>query len=480
MKISHKASNCVLQEELVFELAHHCLKISQLSTSTSSVQFAHFMPSMSGLYHNTDRFRPVDRRHQRPTIPRNEGEVIEQIGAVLAKWGITSTKETHVSFESSVKEVVANCFNATIVQNWEPFDTSVVLPVDTIESLKILLDHNLRQVTKGGRLDRTKFETKDMIKDRYDAFLPFPPFHFVRGGSLVLSRPYKELRLSKEELDPLSRFTYNERPVKEYMLEQFNQAPNDEYPSHFVRALALHEAVNGGHACLSCGKLGCLRWNSALRSDFCNIICDECNSFYSLCCVTGSEKVRKVFKNKSHFRGSYAHFQQLRSLMNEASHQESKMFLLFATRWADPACPGGNKLPLFAAQIMGAQPNMNSDSFSPDRIRIRSNVVFEPMLHGAAWFSVDVPENLNVVELSMEVFNAHFDARVEDKSAIALSVPKESLSARKIEQQIVSLKKMLAQIQSIKGKQKRGIRLQDWELDLLGRESKLVKKLNQL
>lgn len=403
----------------------------------------------------------------------------EQIGRILAQWGITSTKETHASFESSVKEVAANCFNATIVQDWKPFDTSVVLPVDTIESLKILLDHNLGQVTKGD-IDRTKFETKDMIKDRYDAFLPFPPFHFVRGGSLVLSRPYKELRLSKEELDPLSRFTYIERPVKEYMLEQFNQAPNGEYPSHFIRALALHEAVNGGHPCLSCGKAGSLRWNSALRSDFCNIICDECNSFYSLCCIAGSEKVRKVFKNKSHFRGSYAHFQQLRSLMDKASHQESKMFLLFATRSADPAYPRGNKIPLYAAQILGAQPNLNSDSFSPDRIRIKSNVVFEPMLYGDAWFSVDVPEDVDVVGFSMEVFNAHFDAQVEDKSATARSEPKESLSARKIEKQLVSLKKMLAQIQSIKGKQKRGSSLQDWELDLLGREIKLVKKLDQL
>ena len=405
--------------------------------------------------------------------------MLEQIGGVLLKWGITSTKETHASFESSVKEVVANCFNATIVQNWKPFDTSVVLPVDTIESLKILLDHHLRQVTKGD-IDRTKFETKDMIKDRYDAFLPFPPFHFVRGGSLVLSRPYMDLRLSEEELDPLSRFTYNERAVKERMLEQFNQAPNDEYPSHFVRALALHEAVTGDHPCLNCGKVGCLRWNSALRSDFCNIICDECNSFYSLCCIAGSEKVRKAFKNKSHFMGSYAHFQQLRSLMDKTSHQEGKMFLLFATRSADPAYPRGNKLPLYAAQILGAQPNLNSDSFSPDRIRIKSNVVFEPMLYGDAWFSVDVPEKLDVVGFSMEVFNAHFDAQVEDKSTIARSEPKESLSARKSEQQIVSMKKMLAQIQSIKGKQERGSRLEDWELDLLGREIKLVKKLDQL
>jgi len=254
-----------------------------------------------------------------------------------------------------------------------------------------------------------------MIKDKHDAFLPFPPFNFVRGGNLVLSRPYKELRLSEEELDPLSRFTYTERSVKEYMLEQFNQAPDEEYPSHLVRALALHEAANGSHPCLSCGKVGCLRWNSALRSDFCNIICDDCNSVYSLCCIAGSEKVRKVFKNKSHFRGSYAHFQQLRSLMNETNHRDSKMFLLFATR--SPAHQRGNKLPVYAAQIMGAQPNLNSDSFSPDRIRIKSNVVFKPMLDEVAWFSVDVPNDLDVVGISMEVFHAYFDAH-EDKPTV--------------------------------------------------------------
>ena len=431
---------------------------------------------MSGGF-NTGRFRSAERRHQRPTIPRNEAEVIDQIGVLLAKWGVTSKTETHASFEGRVKEVAANCFNATIVRNWKPFDTTVALPVDTIDSLKILLDHNLRQVTKGG-IEYTKLETKDMIKDTYDAFLPFPPFNFVRGGNLVLSRPYKELRLSEEELDPLSRLTYTERSVKEYMLEQFNQAPDEEYPSHLVRALALHEAANGSHPCLSCGKVGCLRWNSALRSDFCNIICDDCNSVYSLCCIAGSEKVRKVFKNKSHFRGSYAHFQQLRSLMNETNHRDSKMFLLFATR--SPAHQRGNKLPVYAAQIMGAQPNLNSDSFSPDRIRIKSNVVFKPMLDEVAWFSVDVPNDLDVVGISMEVFHAYFDAHEDKPTVEPGSESKGSHCARKSEQQIVSLKKVLAQIQSIKGKQERGIRLQEWELDLLGRETKVVKKLEQL
>jgi hypothetical protein len=436
--------------------------------------------SMSGgLY--SGRFRSADRRHQRPTIPRNEEEVIKQIGAILAKWGVeANAREAHASFESSVKEIAANCFNANILHKWKPFDTSVELPANTTESLKILLNHNLSQVTKGGTED-TKLETNDLIKEKYGAFLPFPPFNFVRDGNLALSRPYEELNLSEDELDPLLRFTYSERPLKEYMLDQFSQAPNEEYPSHIVRALALHEAVKGGRQCLSCKKIGCLRWNSALRSDFCNIICDECNSVYSLCCIAGSEKVSKLFKNKAHFRGSYAHFQQLRSLMDKASHRDSKMFLLFATRSVtDPAYECGNKLPVYAAQIMGAQPNLNSDSFSPDRIRIKSNVVFEPMLDKAAWFSVDVPDNLDVVGFSMEVFHAYFDAHAENKPTIEQSKPKGSRSERKSEQQIVSLKKVLAQIKSIKGKQERGIGLQEWELDLLGREMKVIEKLEQL
>lgn len=353
----------------------------------------------------------------------------------MAKWGIkANTKETHASFESRVEEAAVNCFNANIVQEWK-LDTSVVLPVDTTESLQILMEHNLRQVTKGGT-EHTKLETNDLIKETYDAFLPFPPFNFVRGGHLVLSRPYEELNLSEDELDPLIRFTYSERSVKEYMLEQFSQAPNEEYPSHLVRALAIHEAVNGDLQCLSCRKTSCLRWNSALRSDFCNIIiiCAECNSVYSLCCVVESEKVRKLFKKKSHFRGSYAHFQQLQSLMDKTS-RDSKMFLLFATKSVtDPVYQRGNKLPVYAAQIMGAQPNLNSDSFSPDRVRIKSNVVFEPMLDKAAWFSVDVPNDLDVVEFSMEVFHAYFDAQTEVKPTIEPNRSKVSGSASKSEQ----------------------------------------------
>jgi len=428
--------------------------------------------SMSG------RFPLAERRHQRPAIPGNEKEVIKQIGGILKQWGIeANAKETHASFESRVKEIAANCFNANILQTWKPFDTSVVLPADRNKSLKILLHHDLGQVTKGGT-EGTKLETKDLIKDKYDVFLPFPPFNIVRGGNLVLSRHYKELNLSEDEIDPLFRFKYSKRPVKDYMLEQFGQPPNEEYPSHIVRALALNEVVKGGYHCLSCRKMGCLRWNSALRSDFCNIICVECNSVYSLCCVAGTEKVNKLFKNKSHFRGSYAHFQQLRSLMDNVSHRDSKMFLLLATR--SVTCERGNKLPVYAAKIMGAQPNLTSDSFSPDRIRIKSNVVFEPMLDKTAWFSVDVPDDLDVVGFSMEVFHAYFDAHAEDKPTIEPSTPKGSRSVKKTEQQVISLKKVLAQIQSIKGKQERGIVLQNWELDLLGREMKVVEKLEEL
>ena len=153
------------------------------------------------------------------------------------------------------------------------------------------------------------------------------------------------------------------------------------------------------------------------------------------------------------------------------------MFLLFATRSASSV---DNKLPVYAAQIKGAQPNLTSDSFSPDRIRIKSNVIFEPLLDEVAWFSVDVPNDLDIVGFSMEVFHAHFDEEVEDESTVEPTESNGSFSARKNEQQIVSLKKVLAQIQSIQGKQERGIELQAWELDLLGREMKVVKKLDQL
>ncbi len=427
----------------------------------------------------SSRRTSTERWNRRPAIPLDEDEAILQIEGILAAWGINinAKNETHDLFERCIKEVTAKCFNANMISKWTPFSSLQVLPTDTTEALKMLLEHNLSQVTKGGTT-HTKLETIDKIKETYDTFLPFPPFHIARGWNPKLNRPYRELNLSAEELDPLSRFTYTERPVKDYMFEQFSQAPKDgEFPTHIVRALALHEAVKGGRQCLSCEGTGCLRWNSALRSDFCNIVCVECDSVYSLCSIAGSEKVHKAFKNESHFRGSYAHFQQLRALMDERN-LTSKMFLLFVTRSA--ALDAQTKLPVYAATIMGAQPNLTTDSFCPDRIRIKSKVVFEPMLGKNPWFAVDVPNDFDIVGFSLDVFNRYFNAPAEGEEDKSSTKAHERRSASKIEQQIVSLRKVLAQIQGIKGKQERGNELQDWEMDLLAREMKVVKKLEQI
>ena len=427
----------------------------------------------------SSRFNSTERWSRRPAIPRDEDEAILRVEGNLAEWGINTNNEAHALFESCVKEVTAKCFNARMISKWKPFSSLQELPTDTTEALKMLLEHNLSQVTKGGTT-HTKLETNDKIKEIYDAFLPFPPFYVGRGCNLKLSRQYYELNLSAEELDPLSRFTYTERSVKDYMFEQFSQAAKDgEFPSHFVRALALHEAVKGGRPCLSCKKNGCLRWNSALRSDFCNIVCVECDSVYSLCSVVGSEKMNKVFKNESHFRGSYAHFQQLRALMDE-KNRISKMYLLFVTRSAGLDCGHGDSLPVYAAKVIGAQPNLTTDSFCPDHIRIKSKVVFEPMLGKNPWFAVDVPNDFDVVGFSLDVFNRYFDALAEGEEVNRSTKARERRSASKIEQQIVSLRKVLDQIQSIKGKQERGNELQDWEMDLLAREMKVVKKLEQI
>jgi len=66
------------------------------------------------------------------------------------------------------------------VDGWEPFDTSVALPTSTVEALNILLEHNLKQVTNDGT-KTSKRETTDLIKEKYDIFMPFPPYNCVRA-----------------------------------------------------------------------------------------------------------------------------------------------------------------------------------------------------------------------------------------------------------------------------------------------------------
>lgn len=418
------------------------------------------------------------RRHTL-TLPKSEGDVITEIEVVLKKWGVDPSKDSeHALFATKMKKAAVDCFKANVVVDWEPLDSSEVLPSDINVALSILLEHNLKQVTKDGT-KTTKRETSDLIYEKYDAFMPFPPYYFVRG-ELRLSRAYNEISdLADDDLDPLTRYSYKDVDIKEYMIEQFGQAPSQEYPNHFVRALVIYQAVIGGQQCLSCKREGALRWNSALRSDFCNLICGECGSVYTLCCVSNSQKVQKLFEKKCHFRGSYAHFVQLKTMVQETSHS-GKMYLIFATRsHVEPET--SSLLPVYVAQIKGALPNLNGDSFSLERIRIKANLLFEPMNSQRPWFSITIPKDIDILGFSMEIFRSYFGVKAdstEDQEAKAEGQARGQGDAQ--DRQLSNLKKVLAQINTIKEKEGRGVTLEKWELDLLGREQKVLIKLQSI
>eukprot|EP00804_Cyclotella_cryptica_P000665 CCRYP_014681-RA/>CCRYP_014681-RA protein AED:0.37 eAED:0.36 QI:0/-1/0/1/-1/1/1/0/130 len=127
--------------------------------------------------------------------------------------------------------------------------------------------------------------------------------------------------------------------------------PGEELPAHFVRSLCLFEAVSSHHACLGCKVRGSLRWNSSLRTDFCHLVCEECRSVYTLRSVANSEKVHKLFRKRTHFGGSYAHFHEVKHHIEtqDSNGLDSKMFIIFATR--STVGEGSRELPVYAAEI---------------------------------------------------------------------------------------------------------------------------------
>lgn len=419
------------------------------------------------------------RSRQCLRVPRDEGDVIAEIDGAMRRWGIDATNnERHALFADRVKETAVNCFNADVVKGWEPFDTSVMLPSDVNQALTTLLTHNLRQVTKDGS-KTAKRETSDAINEKYGVFMPFPPFNCVRG-EMRLSRAYSELNPTDDELDPLMRFSYKDRDVRDFMMEQFGQEPGDDYPSHFIRALVLYEAV-AFQSCFGCK--GNLRWNSSLRSDFCNLICSGCNSVYALCCVADSKKVSVVFEKKSFFRGSYAHFHQLlQSKMEDGFNHNSgnSTFILFATRSRqDHDARGG--VPVYVARIKGAAPNLNSDSFSLNRIHINSNLLIEPLNNQDPWFKIEIPKEIDVLGLSMKVFHSYFEP-LNEKGCVPENEEANEASETGLDRttgQISNLEKILAQIRGIKKKQHRGVALEKWEIGLVQRENKVLLKLEE-
>jgi hypothetical protein len=340
-----------------------------------------------------------------PVVPKSVGDAILQIDDLLMKWGVDADhSKAHKQFARCVKDTTADCFLGNILTEWDPIDTSICMPTNFNEALPLLLEHNLKQVTKDG-LKSAVNETKDALLEKHGVHIPFPPYYQV-GVETRLSRAYKELHLPAEELDPLRRFTYEERDVKDFLLDQFSSEPGEEFPPHFVRSLCLYEAVCGYPACLSCSARGSICWNSSLRTDFCHLFCEECDSVYTLRSVANSEKVQKLMDKGSHFGGSYAYFHEVCRHQQNSRSRNAKMFILFALR--SNADGDSHKLPVYAAEIRGALPNLNFDSFNPERIRIKSNVIFRSRSR-LPWFTVTVPRDVDISRLSMEVLNNYFD-----------------------------------------------------------------------
>lgn len=248
----------------------------------------------------------------------------------------------------------------------------------------------------------------------------------------------------------------------------------DEYPSHYARALALYEAT--GMKCLAC-KEGSIQWNGSLRTDFCHLVCPDCMSVYTLCCVGDRGKVAKLFNKGFHFRASYAHIQHIEKSI------ASRMYILFATLSTGPT---GESLLVYVAEINGASPNLNPDSFFQDRVRIKSKVIIKPLLDSQPWFNVGIP-NIDVLEFSMNVFNRYFEtgANVETEHPQLHPAKKDDPSSKTTDKhdskshQGRNLQKILGQIRDIKEKRSR-VEIESWEAKLLEREDKVVSKLKSL
>jgi len=418
---------------------------------------------------NMMRYGNHRRRRHHQSAPRNLSEVAARINTNLSDWGIDEGKnDEHARFAASVREDAAKSFNATFIENWQPIDLSTPLNKDDLTAaLELLLTQNLRQVTKDGTCKK-KWNTHDTVFENHGAFKPFPPYNKGR-----MSFAYEELGLDDSELDPFNRFWYSEQDVEGYMREQFSQVPGDEYPSHYVRALALYETV--GMKCLACED-GSIQWNGSLRTDFCHLVCPDCTSVYALCCVGSSGKVAKLFDKGFHYRSSYAHFRHIEKSI------ASRMYFLFATRSTNPK---SKRLPVYVAEVKGACPNLNPDSFQQDRVRIKSKVIIKPLLDSQPWLNISIPD-IDVLEVSMKVFDRYFETGVETEHAQLHPVQKDDPSSKpnnakhdSKSHQVCNLQKILGQIQDIKEKQGR-VELESWEAKLLEREDKVVSKLKSL
>lgn len=346
--------------------------------------------------------------YRQPIVPTCEGDAIFQIDEVLARWGFILNRSIRDrSFVKSIKDATADCFARRLLKNWQPINLSVSLPKDLDEAMRLLLKHTIKQITKNGA-KTTVIKTIDALKEGYDANLAFPPFNPFRGG-YKMSRAYQKLGVSEEELHPLKRFSYEERSIGGYVFDEFSTEPGEEYPSHYIRALCTYETVHGNTTCVGCEARGSLAFNSSLRTDFCHIVCNGCGSVYTLSSVASSAKVQNLFDKKAQFRGSYAHYHEVRHYIKTTKApcgSSRKMFFMFVTRSSQDGYD--RQLPVYVAEIKGAAPNLNTDSFYEDRIRIKSNVVFEPLLNRRPWFTVTVPRDMDVYALSMEVFNDYF------------------------------------------------------------------------
>lgn len=213
----------------------------------------------------------------------------------MRSWGIDSTKQSHREFIDKKQSELINIKNGIYVP-YHP-DMPVLLPEAIDDAVEQVITNEI-QYRLMNHEDRGLLVCHDQLVKNYTDIPPWTPFNFDKfTRSYQIIPELREMGVTKEELDPLLRFSFVFENCREELLNQYVVRQSIKYS--YLRALVYFHACH--HAkCVTCGKQS-VRYNALNEvvetRTWNRLVCIDCGSVYEVKTAADDESVKKKVNN---------------------------------------------------------------------------------------------------------------------------------------------------------------------------------------
>jgi hypothetical protein len=228
------------------------------------------------------------------------------------------------------------------------------------------------------------------------SFAPYYAFSDSRTGKLVVKLNREFSKFSKRQLDPFTRFSYDDIDLQESVWTGWQDL--DSLGGYVMEALVVCHIVHTC-ACQSCFRENVLRYNGGLDEacSWADIVCIGCRATYETKSKRDVQAIEKSFQF-GFWGGSFRTFAGFKQL--------GKRFLLVVSRKASVDVNGSYHHPVTLADIDHVVPRVSSFSFD-DTVPVIPLVTTIKHANRRHWCKVPAWRK-NHAAIAEEVFNSKY------------------------------------------------------------------------